>query len=420
MPQPARERAVLVGTAVDRPGVSPDYGIEELKGLAESAGALVTAVLYRREGRPDPATFIGPGKVEELRQTVRKHRADLVVFDDELTPVQVGNLEEILAVKILDRTGLILDIFALRARTKEAKLQVEKAQLEYLLPRLTGKGKALSRLGGGIGTRGPGETKLEADRRKIRRRMGVVNKELKEVRAHRDLQRSPREKLGWPLLALVGYTSAGKSTLFKAMTGAQVETSERLFATLDPTLRKVTLPDRQEVFLVDTVGFISKLPHQLVEAFRATLEETVRADLLLHVLNLAAPDVEEEYAAVVKVLRQLGIETKPRITVLNKKDLVNNEFTLARWQRIFPETVAVSALTGEGIPLLQAKIMSLLAGRVKKGSFFLPYAEGRLLSLIHEKGRVLQKKFLPGGVFLVAELPGIWFNRLQEFRTSSH
>jgi|SRR5690554_919941 len=413
------ERAVLVGTSAGRLGNGPDYGIEELKGLAESAGALVTAVLFRREVRPDPATFIGPGKVEELRRAVIKDRADLVVFDDELTPVQAGNLGEILATKVLDRTGLILDIFSLRARTKEAKLQVEKAQLEYILPRLAGEGKALSRLGGGIGARGPGETKLETDRRKIRRRMMVVNKQLKEVRGHRDLQRSPREKRGWPLLALVGYTSAGKSTLFKAITGAEVETSDRLFSTLDPTLRKVTLPDHQEVFLADTVGFISKLPHQLVEAFRATLEETVRADLLLHVLNLAAPEVEEEYAAVSSVLRLLEIETKPQVTVLNKKDLVDNEFTIARWQRIFPEAVVVSARTGEGIPLLLAEIMSLLAGRIEKGSFFVPYAQGRLLSLFHEKGRVLQKRFLSTGVFLEAELPRLWFNRLQKFKSSS-
>jgi GTP-binding protein HflX len=409
------EKAVLVGTAADGREEKAGAALEELKELAVSAGARVAAVLLRRNQRPDPAFFLGPGKIEELRQLVWEHQADLVIFDDELTPVQAGNLEEILKTKIVDRTGLILDIFAQRAQTREAKLQVEKAQLEYLLPRLTGKGKALSRLGGGIGTRGPGETKLETDRRKLRHRMAIVNSRLKKVRAQRRLQRIPREKKAWPLLALVGYTSTGKSTLFRAITGTEVEVSEHLFSTLDPALRRVVLPNRQEVFLVDTVGFIRKLPHQLVEAFRATLEEAAHADLLLHVVNLAAPNVDEEIAAVIEVLRQLGIENKPRITVLNKKDLVTNEFTIARLERIYPETVAISALTGEGLPQVLAKIVDLLSGRVKRGKFFLPYKEGDLLALVHEKGRILKEEYLPAGVALDVELPAVWFNRLEKY-----
>lgn len=409
------ETAVLVVTAGDGREEMAGAVLEEIKELAVSAGALVAAVLSRRNQRPDPAFFLGPGKIEELRQLVRVHRADLVIFDDELTPAQAGNLEEVLETKIVDRTGLILDIFAQRAQTREAKLQVEKAQLEYLLPRLSGKGEILSRLGGGIGTRGPGETKLETDRRKLRRRMAVVNSRLKKVRAQRHLQRAPREKKAWPVLALVGYTSAGKSTLFRAITGTEVEVSERLFATLDPALRRVVLPNRQEVFLVDTVGFIRRLPHQLVEAFRATLEETSHADLLLHVVNLAAPNVDEEFNAVIEVLRQLGIEDKPRITVLNKKDLISNEFTIARLERVYPEAVAISALTGEGIPQLLAKIVDLLSGRVKRGRFFLPYREGDLLALVHGKGRVIKEEYLPDGVVLDAELPSVWFNRLEKY-----
>jgi GTP-binding protein HflX len=409
------EKAVLVVTAGDEREETAGAALEEIKELAVSAGARVAAVLLRRSQRPDPAFFLGHGKIEELRQLVKERQADLVIFDDELTPVQAGNLEEALETKIVDRTGLILDIFAQRAQTREAKLQVEKAQLEYLLPRLSGKGKILSRLGGGIGTRGPGETKLEADRRKLRHRMAVVNSRLKKVRAQRRLQRVPREKKAWPLLALVGYTSAGKSTLFTAITGTPVETSERLFSTLDPALRRVVLPNRQEVFFVDTVGFIRKLPHQLVEAFRATLEEASYADLLLHLVNLAAANVDEEYAAVIEVLRQLGIEDKPRITVLNKKDLISNEFTIARLERTYPEAVAVSALTGEGLSLLLAKIVDLLSGRVKRGKFFLPYSEGDLLTLFHEKGRIIKEEYLPAGVALDAELPSIWFNRLQKY-----
>ena len=293
------EKAVLVVTAGDEREETAGAALEEIKELAVSAGARVAAVLLRRSQRPDPAFFLGHGKIEELRQLVKERQADLVIFDDELTPVQAGNLEEALETKIVDRTGLILDIFAQRAQTREAKLQVEKAQLEYLLPRLSGKGKILSRLGGGIGTRGPGETKLEADRRKLRHRMAVVNSRLKKVRAQRRLQRVPREKKAWPLLALVGYTSAGKSTLFTAITGTPVETSERLFSTLDPALRRVVLPNRQEVFFVDTVGFIRKLPLR-----RKPGDPGRGVSAFSSLVNLAAN--VDGVVAVIEVLRQLG------------------------------------------------------------------------------------------------------------------
>lgn len=419
---PRRERAVLVGTreehflsypAMDSPA---DAGsLWELAGLVETAGAEVVGTLIRRREKPDAAFFIGPGKVGELQDLLRDCRGDFVVFDDELTPVQNRNLELRLGKKVLDRTGIILDIFAARARTKEAKLQVAKAQLEYLLPRLTGEGFTLSRLGGGIGTRGPGETKLELDRRVIRRRIARINRHLKEVRANRELQRAPRKKRGWPLIALVGYTNAGKSTLFHLLTGAEVAIKDELFCTLDPTFRRLTLPDQQEALVVDTVGFIRRLPHLLIDSFRATLEETVHADLLLHVVNLGSPYIEQEFVAVNDLLRELGIEEKPRITVLNKRDLVSNEFTVARWERNYPDSVAVSALTGAGRERLLEKIREMFTSRVSRGKFFLPYKHGKNLSIFYDKGRILQEEYRNDGILLEAELPKIWFERVREF-----
>lgn len=420
---PRRERAVLVGTKEDQglscyqqidPSASGG-GLSELAGLVETAGAEVAGTMVRRREKPDAAFFIGVGKIGELQDLLRDCRGDFVVFDDDLTPVQNRNLQLRLGKKVLDRTGIILDIFAARARTKEAKLQVAKAQLEYLLPRLTGEGSALSRLGGGIGTRGPGETKLESDRRIIKHKIAKINRKLKEVRANRELQRVPREKMDWPVIALVGYTNAGKSTLFHLLTGAVVEIEDELFCTLDPTLRKLILPDHQEAFLIDTVGFIKGLPHLLVDSFRATLEETVQADLLLHVVNLGSPCVEEEYTAVSAVLHELEIEDKPVITVLNKKDLLDNEFALARLERSFPESVAISALTGTGQEQLLQKITAVLTSRISRGKFLLPYKQGQNLSIFHNKGRVLQEEYRTDGILLEAELPRIWFERVKEF-----
>ena len=319
-------------------------------------------------------------------------------------------------MKVVDRTGLILDIFAQRARTKEAKLQVERAQLEYLLSRLSGSGDELSRLAGGIGTRGPGESKLESDRRRIRRQIGLLNRQLKQIRANRQLQREARKRLDWPIIALVGYTNAGKSTLFRVLTGTQVAVEDRLFSTLDPLFRRITFPNQQAAILIDTVGFIRKLPHQLVDSFRATLEEMHSADLLLHVVNLASPYLEEEYMAVTGLLRELGLEEKPVITVLNKKDLVRNEFTVLRAERNYPNALAISARTGTGIEELKAKLMEFLSSRVYRGRFYIPFAESRYLSLFHEKGKVYKKEFQAAGVYLDAELPQIWFERLSRFK----
>lgn len=407
-----REKAVIVG---------PEEGgsLTELEALVESAGGQVVARLVLRRSKPDPAFFLSEGKMWELKELISADGADLVIFDDELTPVQTRNLEGELAVKVIDRTGLILDIFAMRARTKEARLQVEKGQLEYLLPRLTGEGVSLSRLAGGIGTRGPGETKLEADRQRIRARIAVLNRRLKQVKANRQLQRMPRRRLSWPILALFGYTNAGKSTLFRLLTGADVEVEDRLFSTLDPAFRRLTFPNQLETLLIDTVGLIRKLPHQLVDAFRATLEELHEADLLLHVVNLASPYKDEEYLAGVKLLQELGLEDKPFITVLNKKDLVENEFTVLRAERAFPQAVAISAQTGAGVEALKEKILTLLVAHVDRGAFFIPFSEGSYLSLLHEKGKVHTEEYRASGVYLEAELPKVWAERLRKFRVST-
>ncbi len=404
-----REKAIIVGS-------EEGGSLDELAALVESAGGQVVGRLVPRRTKPDPAFFLTEGKMWELKGLVGAEGAVLVVFDDELSPVQARNLEEELAVKIIDRTGLILDIFALRARTKEAKLQVEKGQLEYLLPRLTGEGVSLSRLAGGIGTRGPGETKLEADRQRIRARIAVLNRRLKQVKDNRQLQRAPRRRLSWPVLALVGYTNAGKSTLFRLLTGADVGVEDRLFSTLDPTFRRLTFPNQLETLLIDTVGLIRKLPHQLVDAFRATLEELYEADLLLHVVNLASPYKDEEYLAGIELLRELGLENKPFITVLNKMDLVENEFTVLRAVRTFPQAVAISAQTGAGVEKLKDKIVAMLSAHVDRGAFFIPFTEGGYLSLLHEKGKVHTEEYRDSGVYLEVELPRVWAERVRQFR----
>ena len=309
---------------LDLPGTQwweTEDSINELSELAATAGAEVIAKLIQKRGKPDPAYYIGEGKAKELAILAITTHADLVIFDDELYPAQQRNLEKLLKTKVIDRTWLILDIFASRAQSKEGKIQVELAQLCYLLPRLVGKGTALSRLGGGIGTRGPGETKLEVDRRRIRRRISVLQKELEEIAKRRGLQRSNRKKSGLPLVSLVGYTNAGKSTLFNALTDAEVFVEDKLFATLDPTIRRCYLPSGDFMLLADTVGFIKKLPHDLVAAFRATLEEATYSDLLLHVVDASHPGKDEHCEAVQEVLRALGIGDKPVITVLNKMDL---------------------------------------------------------------------------------------------------
>ena len=367
--------------AASEPPVDLDFdaSLAEFQELARSAGATIAAVLIQRRGRPDPATLVGGGKLDEIIATVASTGASLVLFDHDLTPSQARNVEARLPCTVIDRTQLILDIFARHARTREGQLQVELAQLEYQLPRLAGRGKTMSQTGGGIGTRGPGETQLETDRRKINSRLDRIKQQLEAVRRIRRQQRGRREAVPVPTVALVGYTNAGKSTLFNSLTGGEVLASERMFATLDPKLRQLTLPSRRKVLLSDTVGFIRNLPHALVTSFRATLEEVERAELLLHVRDAASPTLDEQRAQVEAVLTELGVMDKPTLQVLNKIDL------LPAGSGIQPAsqgkgTIAVSALTGEGLDdLLHAIDAALTADPLESVEFRIPQAEGRVL-----------------------------------------
>ncbi len=384
------------------PGEPATDDLEELARLAESAGAEVVGRVCQERMRPDPAFFVGRGKALVLAEMARSLEAGLIIFDHELSPAQARNLEEATGVRVVDRTQVILDIFARRARTREGKLQVELAQLNYLLPRLTGTGTALSRLGGGIGTRGPGETKLETDRRRVRRRIYDLRRELEEVRRHRAVLRRARQEKAYPLVALVGYTNAGKSTLFRALTGADVPVEDKLFATLDPFVRRAELPDGGVVLLIDTVGFIRKLPHHLIAAFRATLEEVRAADLLLHVVDARSPDMEEKIAAVGRVLDELEAADRPAILVYNKID--GTDLTPGRLHRGSSPAVAVSALYGWGLGDLRREIAAWLAARCERRVFHVPYGKGRVLDFLHERGRVLRRLHGDGGVEVEVEM----------------
>jgi GTPase len=338
-----RERAVLVG--VGRGMAEED--LDELAALADSAGADPVARIVQSRSEPDPGTYVGKGKLGELHDVIHANRADAVILDQELTPGQLRSLEERLGVKVIDRTALILDIFALHARSREGKVQVELAQLNYLLPRLRGWGEAMSRLGGGIGTRGPGETKMEVDRQHIRRRISKLRRDIRDMGRTRDVKRARRRNNQVTQIAIAGYTNAGKTTLLNRLTGAQALVADQLFATLDPTTRKLELPGGRHATLSDTVGFVSKLPHDLVEAFRSTLEEVTDAEVILHVADAASPELDEQIEAVRRVLGEIGAGDIPEVLALNKVDQVAGS-TRARLARRFPGSVAVSALTGEG------------------------------------------------------------------------
>jgi GTP-binding protein HflX len=342
------ENALLVGSDA----------LDELRDLASAAGARIVGEVIQRRRRPDPATYVGKGKVEELREAVSVEGVAVVIFDDELSPGQARNLEEALETKVVDRTGLILDIFARRARTKEGKLQVELAQLNYRLTRLSGYRDYLSRLGGGIGTRGPGETKLEMDRRRIRQRIATLRREIENIRKHRQLHRERRRRDHLPLVSLVGYTNAGKSTLFRALSGEDTLVSSRLFSTLDTLIRKVRFGGNRQVLISDTVGFIRKLPHQLVSAFRATLEEVIEADLILHVVDLSDPHYLEKRKVVIDVLAEIGAGDHPRFTVYNKLDLLKSDDPLPLLES---NEYIVSAVTGQGLNNLVDDIVSEVA-----------------------------------------------------------
>jgi GTP-binding protein HflX len=399
-----------------------EESLAEFRELVSSAGGVVVAEVMQRRGRLNPATLIGSGKVEEIAGIAASTEADLVLFDHDLTATQLRNLEAALPCRVLDRTQLILDIFARHARTSEGKLQVELAQLEYLLPRLTGKGKAMSQLGGGIGTRGPGETKLETDRRRIQARIDHLKGELDGVRRVRRQQRQRREAVPVPTVALVGYTNAGKSTLFNRLTGAHVLQSSRMFATLDPKLRAIELPSRRKILLSDTVGFIRNLPHTLVTSFRATLEEVGQAEVLLHVRDAASPYGEEQKAQVEKVLGELDSLAKPRIEVLNKIDLlVGHEHDglveRAEKSQASAAEVAVSAQTGEGMDALLAAIdRALHTDPLVDADFSVPQQEGGVLAAI-DAGMVVHSREYDGEVVnLKVSGPASLVGRLRKYR----
>jgi GTP-binding protein HflX len=408
------ERALLVGiSAGERARSSAESSVEELGLLARSAGASVVGTLIQERPRPDPATLIGKGKVEEVARLSEERDANLLVFDDELSPAQQRNLEKAVGRKTLDRTQLILDIFARRARTREGRLQVELAQLDYMLPRLTGRGTLLSRLGGGIGTRGPGETKLETDRRRIRQRIQSVRRDIEKVRRDRHTRRQGRRRGTAPVVALVGYTNAGKSTLFGALTESQAVVSDQLFMTLDPLIRRVHLGPGRELLLVDTVGFIQKLPHQLVAAFRATLEEVVEADLMLHVMDASAEDVLEREAAVNAVLVEIGAGERPRLLVLNKSDRTPAARALAL-REARPGSVLVSARTGEGLGSLRDAITVRLLLQPRNVRMRFRADDARGIAGVYGAGRVLAHEVVGQEVRLDVEIPERFLERYRE------
>jgi GTP-binding protein HflX len=417
-PSARAARSAAVAAADEKPPrpveFTPEESLAELRELATSAGADVVGAFVQRRDKPDPATLIGRGKLEEIAGAVASSHADLLLFDHDLSASQQRNVEKVVHSRVIDRTQLILDIFARHARTREGQLQVELAQLEYLLPRLAGRGREMSQLGGGIGTRGPGETQLETDRRKIYRRIRHIKEQLEDVRRIRGQQRQRRESVPVATVALVGYTNAGKSTLFNALTKAGVLESPRMFATLDPTIRAVMLPSRRKVLLSDTVGFIRNLPHTLVSAFRATLEEVQRAALVLHISDATSPVRADQDAQVEAVLRELEAENKPRLHVLNKIDL------LPAAQRGSPRddagTVPVSALTGTGLETLLERVdQSLEEDPLSRVHLRIPQREGKALSMLEAGGRILARHYQDGLVELDAQAPESVLRKLKEF-----
>lgn len=401
------ERAILIGMEWGRNDSlwTVDDSLEELKQLADTAGATVIKKFIQKRPKPDPAFFIGRGKVQELALYAQQENIDLCIFDDELSPAQQRNIESVMGIRILDRTALILDIFAQRARTNEGKLQVELAQLQYTLPRIMGKGLMLSRLGGGIGTRGPGETKLEVDRRRIRDRIAFIKDQIEKVKAVRSLHRSKRKKNNVFEVSLVGYTNAGKSTLLNTLTNSDIYAKDQLFATLDPTTRQLTLPNKQEIIITDTVGFIQRLPHQLIAAFRSTLEVVTEADLLVHVIDVSHELYKEQAAAVHEVLKEIGAENKPVITVYNKIDKLPPDSKLADRLALEEDTVCISAAKKLNLETLQQMIESHLKSKAVEVTLCIPYAETAKAAQLHETANVLEQEYTENGTVMKVILP---------------
>ena len=401
------ETAVLVG--VDLGEYDCEASLDELEELAKTAGAEVEARVTQRRETPDSATFIGSGRLKEIKNFCADNDVDLLIFDSELTPSQQRNIEDITDVRVVDRTQLILDIFAARARSGEGKLQVELAQLKYLLPRLGGKGTSMSRLGGGIGTRGPGETKLESDRRHIRRKIQKLEEELAAVRKVRSTQRRKREKNDMPIVALVGYTNAGKSTLLNCLTNSDIPANDRLFDTLDTTTRKLRIDELTEVLISDTVGFIRKLPHHLIEAFKATLEELAYADVLLHVIDISNPDWEEQARVVDLLINQLGAEQTPCIRVFNKCDA---------YMGILPhgeDIVCLSAKSGEGVQELVQKLSELLDRGSHHVTLRIPYSDAGIMDLLNREASVRSTEYTDEGIEAEVIVPPEIFGRVKRY-----
>lgn len=402
-----RERVILIAVDLSQNSDSADVDIslDELEELAETAGAVTVGRLVQKRETIHPGTYIGKGKMEELRSMVMQEQADAIVCDDELSPAQITNLQEELQVKVIDRTVMILDIFAAHARTSEGKLQVELAQLRYRSSRLTGLGKSLSRLGGGIGTRGPGEKKLEMDRRLIKDRISILNRQLKDVVQNRDTMRKQRSRNSMPTVAIVGYTNAGKSTLLNTLTEAEVLSEDKLFATLDPTTRGLELEDGQKILFTDTVGFISKLPHQLIRAFRSTLEEAKYADLILHVVDASNPNYQRQMQVVYDTLQELEVGDKPIITAFNKIDLLNPGEREGRKDLRSDSAVYISAKESRGLDRLLEEIEGMLNQGMIRIEELIPYAEAGKIQQIRQYGKLESEEYQEEGIFVKAMVP---------------
>lgn len=410
-----QERVILAGVSLgfgDSLKDTTDESIEELGELVKTAGGEVVLSFIQNRSQIEAATYMGMGKLEELKNAADTLGADTVVFDDELSPVQMRNISDFLGIKVLDRTMLILDIFAMRAKTSEGKLQVELAQLKYRLPRLRGMGTVLSRTGAGIGTRGPGETRLESDRRHIRRRIGALEDEIAEMKKHRSMLRKRRKKDGVISAALVGYTNAGKSTLLNKLTDAGVLAENKLFATLDPTSRSITLDDNRQILLVDTVGFIRKLPHNLVEAFKSTLEEAVVADILLHVIDASSPESDNQCKVVENVLGEIGAFPKPVIGVYNKCDRLEEAPVIFNSHEA---NVCISAANGDGINELLEAIANIAPGKKQQVAVCIPYSEGSLVSELHGSQKILSEEYSADGTVMSLLVDDVMYERIRSY-----
>lgn len=396
------ERVILVGIST-QDNDDAEKSLEELEELAKTAGAVTVGKILQRREQIHPGTYVGKGKLTEIKELLWETEATGIICDDELSPAQLGNLKDELDTKIMDRTLLILDIFASRASTSEGKIQVELAQLKYRQSRLIGYGTSLSRLGGGIGTRGPGEKKLEMDRRLIKSRIAKLNRDLKEVKSHREVTREQRNRNHMPVVAIVGYTNAGKSTLLNYLTGAGILAEDKLFATLDPTTRGYRMESGQEILMTDTVGFIRKLPHHLVDAFRSTLEEAKYADIILHVVDVANPQMDEQMYIVYETLSMLGVQDKPIITAFNKCDLMPERMAVRDFKA--DETAFISAKTGEGVGGLLEKIESVLRGQKMAIEKLYPYKDAAKIQLIRRYGELIEEEYLEDGIAVKAYVP---------------